>query len=263
MNEYERSQSKAIAKWKKEEPRVASKAVGYLLGPVMWGIEKIVPVSAIEAAMEAADWLACKTIPVPSADGRGRSLEECDNEANEVHDWAIGYAVSEGGVTGAGGLLGIAVDVPFVVTLSLRTVRRIGQSYGYSVNSSTEDFEKKFALSVLGAATANTMGEKIIALGTLQSIRVAIIKQTWKKMSETAAEQVIGREAFIVAIRSLAKQLGVNLTKRKALQIVPLVGAGVGAAINGSFMKDIGWAARRSYQDRWLNERYGQQSGRE
>jgi hypothetical protein len=57
----------------------------------------------------------------------------------------------------------------------------------------------------------------------------------------------------------LARQLGVNLTKRKMLQAVPFVGAAVAATANWTFMDDVAWAARRSYQERWFADREGPQ----
>lgn len=53
-------------------------------------------------------------------------------------------------------------------------------------------------------------------------------------------------------IKKLAKQLGINLTKRKAMQLIPVVGAGIGAAVNASYMRDVIWSARRTYQKRWI-----------
>ena len=50
------------------------------------------------------------------------------------------------------------------------------------------------------------------------------------------------------------KQLGINITKRKALQAIPLFGTVVGAAMNAQFINDIAWAARRAFQERWLIE---------
>ena len=75
-------------------------------------------------------------------------------------------------------------------------------------------------------------------------------------MAQTAATNQFSKEAAILSMKSLAKQLGVNLTKRKALQVVPAVGAGVGALMNRQFITDISWAARRTFQEAWLNEKY-------
>ena len=96
--------------------------------------------------------------------------------------------------------------------------------------------------------------EKMMALMTLRSVEVTVAKQTWKSMAQTAGQQAVGREAGIMAVRSLAAQLGINLTKRKALQAIPIVGALVGALVNGWYIKQVSWAARRAFQERWLLE---------
>ena len=67
-----------------------------------------------------------------------------------------------------------------------------------------------------------------------------------------AAKSKTSLPALIVAIKALAKQLGINLTKRKVAQVIPIVGGGVGAAMNVAFINDVAWAARRMYQERWL-----------
>jgi hypothetical protein len=46
-------------------------------------------------------------------------MKLCDSLADTAHDRAIAMAAAEGGVTGATGLLGIAVDVPTLMTLAL------------------------------------------------------------------------------------------------------------------------------------------------
>ncbi len=71
-------------------------------------------------------------------------------------------------------------------------------------------------------------------------------------MAEKASGLQLSKEGGIIAIKNLAKQLGINITKRKAMQAVPLIGAAVGASVNGWYVKDVGWAARRAFQERWL-----------
>ena len=85
-------------------------------------------------------------------------------------------------------------------------------------------------------------------------MKVIIAKTTRKKIAEKAAQDRVSTEAAIIAIKQLAKQLGINLTKRKALQAIPVVGGLVGASMNLSYINDIAWAARRSFQERWLME---------
>ena len=66
----------------------------------------------------------------------------------------------------------------------------------------------------------NSMQEKLAALVSLQAIRTALHQQSWKALANKAAEHAFSREGAIIAVRALARQLGINLTKRKALQAI-------------------------------------------
>ncbi|MCX5832758.1 MAG: EcsC family protein [Deltaproteobacteria bacterium] len=44
------------------------------------------------------------------------------------------------------------------------------------------------------------------------------------------------------------------MTERKVLQAIPAIGAAVGGSANAWFINDVGWAARRAFQARWLIE---------
>jgi hypothetical protein len=259
LTEYEKDQITAIKKWKQEEPSVVSKAIGVITYPVIWLIQKIIPKTAIQGALDGANWAASHMADTGDIKRDGsvekipelkvKDLELSDKLANSVHNWAIGIATAEGGVTGATGLPGLAADVPSIITLALRTIHKIGLCYGYEC---TNEMDKNFILGILSASGANSMKEKLGALTTLRSIEVTIAKKTWKAMAEKAASKQLSKEGGIIAVQRLAKQLGINLTKRKALQAIPFIGLGVGATVNGWYIKDVGWTARRAFQERWL-----------
>ncbi len=252
-------QLQAIQAWKDTPPSIVGQALGYAFAPLAWVITKVAPPSAIEGALRGVDWLARQTLSQGwvfreagvncCEDLKRLKLEELDALASSFHRWAVGYAVAEGAAAGAVGLPGIALDIPAVVAMALRTVRGIGACYGYT---SDTEAEREFVLGIVSAAGANSMAEKTSALLFLRQLEVTLLRQTFKAMGAKAAEQTVGKEAAIVALRNLARQLGVNLTKRKMLQAIPVLGAGVGAAVNGTFIDDIAWAARRAYQERWL-----------
>jgi DNA-binding transcriptional regulator YhcF (GntR family) len=109
-------------------------------------------------------------------------------------------------------------------------------------------------LALLSAAGANTTNEKAEAVKMLRAIDVMIAKQTVKTIAEKAAQQQLGKEAVLISMNKLGRQLGINITKRKALQAVPAIGAVVGGSVNAWFINDVGWAARRAFQERWLIE---------
>lgn len=260
---YEKKQFDEIDAWQKEEPGVASQAMGFIAAPLNYLVQKIIPHSTIAGALDMAHWagwmmankddiLKDQAISEVS-EMRDKSLEICDKLADSVHNWAIGMAAAEGGVTGVMGLFALPIDIPAIITLSLRTIHKIGLCYGFECNS---ELEKQTVLGILSASSANTMQDKVISVATLRTIQVTLARQTWKAMAEKAAAQQFSKETAIIGVRNLAKQLGINITKRGAAKAIPVIGAAVGASVNGWFIKDVGWAARRAFQQQWLINKY-------
>jgi len=259
--DYEKSEFKDIQKWENEPPNIVSHALGVVSTPVVWLAQKLVPQKAIEGCLNLANAAGSALADTGDilrdgkvakiSDLRKVNLEVCDDLANSVHNWALAFATAEGGAAGFFGIAGMAVDIPSLVTFSLRSIHKVGLCYGYEAKSNDDE---KFILSVLSAAGANNPTEKMTAIATMRSIQQMIMKTTWKKMAETAAQKTFSKEAGGLAIKNLAKQLGINITKRKALQAIPFIGAGIGAAMNAQYVNDICWAARRSFQKRWLDE---------
>lgn len=261
LDDYEREQLLAILAWRSESPSIVSQALVRLLSPAVFVVDKMVPLAAMEGIIESARWAALKltdTRDILRQAGVERvealqeaELQKCDALASSVHKWAMGIGAGEGAATGAAGLAGVAVDIPAALTLAFRTIYKTGLCYGYA----PEQVTAQFADGILAASGANSMQEKLAALVSLQAIRSAIHQQSWKTLAHKASQHAFSREGAIVAARALAKQLGINLTKRKALQAIPVMGALVGASVNAWYMRDVSWAARRAFQERWLADR--------
>lgn len=259
MDPYEVTQAVEIYRWKNAKPGVVSKATGYALAPVNWAVQKVIPEKAIMGALDLANMAAksttdsrdlLKTANVQSVhDLHGLPLERSDVLADAVRNWGIGLAAAEGGATGLFGIFGIPVDVPAIVTIALRTIHKIGLCYGYEM---TSENDQQFIYAVLSSSSANSIEEKIAALATLRSFQMVLIRQTWKSMAQKAAQSTVSKEGALITLRTLAKQLGVNITKRRALAAIPAIGAAVGAGVNAWYLKDVGWAARRAFQERNL-----------
>ena len=262
QSDYLMQQYALIKAWENEEPGVVSKTFGKLLSPVGKLISVVVPEKVIESAINAANAAAQYLTDTADVlrDGNVESIEElrtkdlklCDQMADSVHNWAIGIATAEGAAGGFVGLPGLAADIPFITTLALRTIHKIGVCYGYMADASNAEEEKAFVLGVLAAANASTLGEKASFILGLKQISLLIQRNAWKKLAEMGTANLLAKS--IVSVRQAAKLIGVNLTKRKASQSIPFIGGAVGAALNASFINDIAWAARRSYQRRWLEE---------
>lgn len=258
---YENNQYNDILKWEKKEPSVVEKAMGFVFKPAAWLVNQIVPKKALEGALhlanKGAEFLTDSNDI--KRDGnvseiselKTKSLELSDKLADNVHNWALALAGAEGGATGATGLVGIAVDIPTIITLSLRTIHKIGLCYGFEAKTEND---QKLIYAIMSSAAANTIEEKDAALLALKEILIIIQKNTWKKLIEEAAAKRFSLAAAIIGVKQLGKQLGINLTRRKALQAIPFIGAGVGTLVNIAYMQDIAWAARRIFQRMWLVE---------
>lgn len=259
MNSYEQQQYNKIVEWKNQAPSVVSRTVGLIFKPATWVANKVIPSKAIEGVLVACNGMAelitdrndiIRDAQVSDiSDLQTKDLNLSDRLANEVHNWAIGIAAAEGLAAGAVGIFGLIADVPALITMSFRVVHKIGLCYGFECKT---EADKQFVMGVLSAAGANTLSEKTASVAILQKMNVMIAKNTWKKLAEKAAMNPHGIAAAIITIKSVANQLGINITKRKAAQAIPVIGAGVGAATNTAFLNDVAWAARRTFQERWL-----------
>jgi uncharacterized protein (DUF697 family) len=143
----------------------------------------------------------------------------------------------------------MVADIPVVTTLALGTIHKIGVCYGYRA---TSEEDASFIYGVLSLSGANSMREKVASLGFLRTLQVVLVKQTWEAMGDKAVANRLSHEGALVLARGLARQLGINLTRRKALAIIPVIGAVVGGSANGWWLKAVGGAARRAFQARWL-----------
>lgn len=261
ITSHEREQSKQIQLWKNQEPSVVDKTIGVVIEPLAWMVRQVVPDDALLGALKMARQLSTMTVDTADVlreasakdilELRSKDLELSDRLADEVHNWGIGLAAASGAGTGAFGIFGAPVDIPTLVIISLRTIEKIGVCYGYECKTQADE---DFIMGIIAAAGANTIEDKLAALTAIRAIETVLIKQTWKKMAETAAKNHFSKESAIIGLRAVAKQLSINITKRKALAAIPFIGSLVGGSMNAWYLRDIGWAARRVFQERWLME---------
>jgi uncharacterized protein (DUF697 family) len=253
---YEQQQIRALAVWRGQLP--VGLALSGRLAPVVSFMERMVPLPVLQAGLEGACGLGerlaspAAVLELAGVDSisalRDGGLELCDRLANRTHDRAIALAAAEGGITGAAGLVGVVLDIPGLMTLSLRTIYQIGLCYGFELSG---EEGRQLVLRILGLAGANTIKDKEAALFSLAALRQVLAHQSLGPIRQ-AAVSAFGREATMAALRDAAMQVGLRLGRRKAANLVPVVGAALGGMINAGFVRDVGWAARRTFQSMWL-----------
>jgi uncharacterized protein (DUF697 family) len=264
---YHQTAKNEINKWENEGPGWLNNVGNFILKPAQKMAEAIIPphvqenvAKAIENFLGTLSKASSQTLKAPEIKvkveaaclGTSKSfLEAADDEAKRIWNWHLSYAATEGGLTGAVGLLGLAADVPALFTIVIRLMQQIGTCYGYDM---TKPEEQEYVLHILRVASAGDVKTKIEALVVLKKLEEILLGVAWKVVAQDIAARQLSRLALMAGLQELSRSLSVSLTQRKALQSIPVVGALVGASFNANFANDIGRAAYMSYRRRWIAE---------
>ncbi len=272
--DYAESARDEIKHWEGEKPSMLKKVGSAVLVPAERAAQKLIPLKVQEAVGKAIE--ACLTFLARQgprtfdcvairkgvldraevlADGASPNashlLQAADERAQHSLNWHIGYAATEGAGTGALGIAGLAADIPALFGLLVRQIQEIGCCYGYDPY---EIDEREYLLHILRAGFASNVKLKMEFIVAMKQFEEILVRMAWKKMAKELANKQITKGAMLAGLRQLAKALGIQLTKRKALQMIPIVGAVVGASLNGILANDIGRTAYMSYRRRWMQE---------
>lgn len=264
--------------WEQEKPGFLKKVAGIVMRPAEKAAEALIPAPIHEALGKTIagclSALATQTIRTydktairngiarkeQELAGGGTAttlhrLEAADERARQAVNRHIAYAAGEGGVTGAAGFAGLAADVPALFAILLRQMQEIATCYGYDAASPAE---REYMLYVLRAGFASNVKVKMEFIVSLKQFEHVLLRVAWKKLGEDYAAKHFSKTSVLAAMQQFTKSIGIQLTKRKALQMIPLVGAVVGASLNGTLAHDVGKAAYMSYRRRWIAEREGE-----
>lgn len=270
LSQYERSALTSIHEWKSPQIGWFDKAMEIINWPlekvgdlitevpgVEWVIEKAVG-GLVSFLNDIAQWtvrpeaiyeeyrkLGFKRIKKPR-NIFTLHLEDADRVTGFLAAKYKTLAIAEGAGTGYVGLPGIPPDIIALVTLNLRAIGEYATYYGFDISSQQE---RLFALNILGLASSPNDAAKEVAMGQLVRIAQDVAKKkTWKHLE---------KQSFVRIIQIIARSLGIRLTKAKLAQIVPVLGAIVGAGFNAYYTDKVCDAAFYLYRERFLAEKYG------
>ena len=262
MTPYERKVLKQLRAWQAEPPGWGSRLLARPGSKVAEVVQVLVPTRALRAALGGADRLGRKLSDQRSilkranaanlAALRAQPLESLDRLSRTVSRRALALGGATGAVFGVVGAAGLVADVPVLLTLAMRTIHRTGLCYG---EKPAAGHERSLALGIFALVSANSADEKRLALEALRAGGEQF-EAAWRDGVERVTERELAKEATAYSLQNLARAIGLNLGKRKAAGTIPVVGAAVGAAVNAWYLSDVAQAARFTFQERWLAERY-------
>lgn len=217
-----------------------------LTAPLGGLIGQMIPPDLVRQGLSGADRLAGQALAqVPAHDSA--DLAACESAALRVQAWAVGANAASGGVTGAMGGAGFALDVPATIMVAAASVRATGTAYGFGADSADE---RAFRLMLLELATTEAGRQRETRIEDLRRLAGWLSTPEARVALETGGGWLADKLA-----ERLTRALGLSLAKRKAGQVVPVLGGAVGALVNAGFQTDVARAARYGYRMRWLMAR--------
>ncbi len=185
-------------------------------------------------------------------DVAGVHLAEADRAASHIRRTYMSALTVEGAAAGASSVAGpgvalaaLVADVPAVLGLLLRSVNDTSRYYGFDPD---QPAEKHFAVQTVALATEITDTGRTAGLFAVYRVTQDLARQ--------AAWSELEKHALVRAIQTAGEKLGIRLTQRKLGQVVPVVGAALGAGFNGYIGGRVLDAARHLNRARFLARRY-------
>lgn len=167
-----------------------------------------------------------------------------------------GLAAGSGAVGGLFGVTGLLIDLPVSTTLMLRSIAEIARAEGEDLRSA----EVRMACLEVFALGGHAESDDAAEAG-YYGIRAALAVPVSQAAAHIAERGLAGREVPVLVelIRAVAARFGLVVSQKTAAQLVPLIGAAGGAAVNLIFMSHFQEMARGHFVVRALERRYGRE----
>ncbi len=162
------------------------------------------------------------------------SLENREIKVKEKIEKYRTTAAVEGGITGAGGILLGLADFPILVSIKIKLLFDIASLYGFNVNDYRE---RIYILHIFELSFSSDEHRK----------NVFKKMQNWKQKSLELPEDINAFEW-----RNFQQEYRDYIDLAKMAQLIPVIGAPVGAIVNYRLLKKLGHTAVQAYRMRIL-----------
>ncbi|MFC4077565.1 EcsC family protein [Salinithrix halophila] len=164
-------------------------------------------------------------------------LSAMNQTSDKLKQARVQLATLQGATTGVGGIFTLAIDIPFLLGLSLKAAQEMALAYGYDPR---EKKERIFIVQCLQFASSDYVGKQSI----LKSLSVF---HEGSPERETLS-QIQGWREVIATYRD-------NFGWKKLFQLIPIAGILFGAWINKSTVEEVSETAQMLYKKRRVLDR--------
>ena len=235
-----------------ENPGLAAKLASYVGSPVEKGM-KMLPKrwqagvhSATEKALMKALDMAVKSLGGRKAEAPGRSA------SNKFHRVAV---ATSGAVGGAFGIAALSIELPISTTIILRSIADIAASEGEDPRA----IDTKLAcLMVFALGSPKDSRDNAAESGyfAARSALATAVTEASKHLAQKGLAKG-GSPALVRLVSLIASRFGIVVSEKTAAQLVPVIGAAVGAIINTLFIAHYQDMARGHFIVRRLENLHG------
>lgn len=162
------------------------------------------------------------------------SLERCEWKVLERIRFYRNTAAAEGAITGAGGILLGLADFPLWLTLKMKMLFEIAALYGFDTSRYQE---RVYMLHIFELSFSSTIHRN----------KVYAILADWPNHEKTLPPDIQDFDW-----RNFQQEYRDYIDIAKLLQLVPGIGAAVGAVVNHRLTMKLGRTAMNAYRMRWF-----------
>lgn len=275
-----------IAAWKAGNPGFLNRATDFVSKPISWLTDKLTPEEVKSSASTITEKIVEKIHDVSSwsvdpqevlkaanefeitvgtvAELRKASIHDLDHVSQDfiVQNSRMGTISGVG--TGLVGWPGLIADLPALFVIALRQIYQIALSYGYDPAVPDGEvkervFEMEYMMRVFKVATASDRVEKQKGLAELKDFEAGRDGEVYGDIMGDYATKQLGKNATSFVSRIVIKEIVERTITKKAVGLVPGLGAIFSGGFNYVYLKDVGEAAFMLYRERFLLDKKGRQ----
>ncbi len=233
---YEEIVARDVAKWKADMRKPPSLLNG-LSKDIQTRINRVIPEKVHQAITTAIKQMVRGVIlgaelgnPVLPA---GLHLEVRESMVRDRIRFYRNTATAEGAVTGAGGFLLALADFPIWLGLKMKMMYEVASLYGADIH----DYKERVYLLHIFQLTFSSQKSRNIVFSILED---------WEKQRELLPDDIHEFDW-----RTFQQEYRDYIDLAKLLQLIPGVGAVVGAYVNHRLTERLGQNAMNAYRMRW------------
>jgi hypothetical protein len=245
--------------FKKQLPTLTGQLVGSRLNTLGKYVAPVVPIQVIETFSEYFFERTAELANSMSSTGRiakragvddifelrTGDISRCDELVEGILEENRIIAMTEGGVTGATGLIGALVDLPFALFISLRAVYQIAHCYGFDLDG--ED-GRKLAFDALAHSDLEILVDK---QGVL--LVIASMKTILESGDLSGVEKFMGGNSEVMSMSNIFSDLTKSFNFRKPAiwlsKTIPFMTGAAGATYNARLIT----SAQQTFRQARLN----------